>query len=331
MTTRDLIVERLALNAVGSKFKEHLHRRLKGKFAPKGLAKPAKKAPRAGAMAPPASRMGPGGKTMPGGQPGSPGAIQAKGQGISPAATGAQTSEPTGQGATAPTAQQPASAAGEYSWRTDKERRGRKSGRDPKAKLAYDIEKLAKLAEEFDDYKDWYKECQGELTSMFDGMVDTFRKILTATSQAATVKANVGLALKAYRQLLNGEMFAGFMGPVKDNLDRIKKGLDPIGPKIAEYGKALTNETGIPVDRHIFQLMFHTRGSKPSEKQIEQAKEAITETANRLGWKPSMVQAALWAAHIVKTNEKAETYHDRLRTLHEQGKLKGLVGVRSGG
>lgn len=186
---------------------------------------------------------------------------------------------------------------------------------------------MAKLAEEFSDYRKWYEECQGTLTEMFDGMVDTFRKILTATSQAATVKSNVGLALKAYQQLLNGEMFEGFMAPVMKNLERIKSGLDPIGPKIAEYGKALSTGEGIPVDRHIFQLLYHTCGNKPSARQIEEAKEAIREVAREKGWRPSEVQAALWAAHIVKTNEKAETYHHRLKELHEQEKID--IGPRA--
>lgn len=40
MTTRDVIVERRALNAVGSKYQEFLHPRLKGKWRSKGLVKP---------------------------------------------------------------------------------------------------------------------------------------------------------------------------------------------------------------------------------------------------------------------------------------------------
>jgi len=111
--TRDVIIDRLALNAVGSKYQEFLHPRMKGKWRSKGASKPVGKGPRQGAVAPPASRTWPSGKTMPGGQPGSPGAAQAQGQGISPAAPGAQTSKPEGQGAKTPIARQPEAAAGE--------------------------------------------------------------------------------------------------------------------------------------------------------------------------------------------------------------------------
>lgn len=108
-----VLADRLALNAVGSKYQEYLHPRLKGKWRSKGASKPVGKGPRQGAVAPPSSRTGPDSKTMPGGQPGLPGAAQAQGQGISPAAPGAQTSKPEGQGAKTPIARQPEAAAGE--------------------------------------------------------------------------------------------------------------------------------------------------------------------------------------------------------------------------
>lgn len=281
--------------APGSKFQEFLHPRLRGKFRDKGGVRFPTGAP--GAQS---STTDPG--EAPHGQPGH-------------------------------TAQHPAVApAGpvasiDKGWLMHKERRQRKSGRDPKAQLAYAAEHVAQMAEKFSAYKDWYTECQQELSDLFDGGVDTFRRILAATSQAATVKSNVGFALKAYRQLLNGEMFKGLMAPVMANLERVKSGEEPIGPKIGEYGKALTTGEGIPVDRHIFQLLYHTTGTRPSDKQIEAAKAQITEVARQKGWKPSQVQAALWAAHIIKTNEKAETYHHRLRQLQKEGKLHGITST----
>lgn len=306
----EVIANQIALNAkAGSKYQEYLHPRLKGKWRSKGLVRSPVR-PKYSAQQIRSQKE----------------AEAQQQETIAPAAPGAQTTTPSqGQEAQASTAPAPEVAAGEYAWKTDKERRGRKSGRDPRATIAYKAQEIAKLCEQFDNYKDWYKECQGTLTELFDGAVETFVKILTATSQAATVKSNVALAIKAYRQLLNGEMFEGFMAPVRENLERIKKGLDPIGPKIAEYGKAMTTGEGIPVDRHIFQLLYHTKGSKPSEAQIEKAKGVIRNTAQELGWSPSQVQASLWAAHIVKTNEKAETYHHRLKVLHEQGKLANIL------
>lgn len=96
MTTRDVIMNRLALNAsVGSKYQEFLHPRLKGKWRSKG-APPA-------ATAPPRSQKGK--EAM---EP-SPGGAKPS-ETISPAAqptSGAQSQAPTGQAAPAAIQQQP--------------------------------------------------------------------------------------------------------------------------------------------------------------------------------------------------------------------------------
>lgn len=207
-----------------------------------------------------------------------------------------------------------------------KERRARKSGRDPKARIAYTAEHLAKVADEFKDWKEWYDESEEELHELFDGTVDTFKKVLAATSQASTVKSNVGLALKAYRQLMKGQPFKGYMRAVKRNLERVRNGIMITGPKISEYGKAVEGGQGIAIDRHVFQLLYHTRGTKPSTAQVNEAKKTITDLAQTLGWKPQQLQAALWAAHIIKTGKVPETYHDRLRKLKHEGQLADIIG-----
>ena len=207
-----------------------------------------------------------------------------------------------------------------------KERRARKTGRDPNARIAYTAEHVARIANEFSSWKDWYDECQSDLVDLFDGSVDLFKKILGATSQAATVKSNVGLAIKAYRQMIRGEEFTGYLGGVKRNLERIRQGLTLEGPKIGEYGKAVEGEQGIAIDRHVFQLLYHTTGNRPSAKQIDDAKKLITDLASKLGWKPQQLQATLWAAHIIKQGKMPETYHDRLKELKHAGQIDDITG-----
>lgn len=95
--TRNVIIDRLALNAVGSKYQEFLHPRLKGKWRSKGL-------PRAATGAPAVQKAGSGTFTpQTGKSPSEP---------ISPAAPGAQTKTPAGQVAKAAIAQKPDAAAG---------------------------------------------------------------------------------------------------------------------------------------------------------------------------------------------------------------------------
>jgi len=185
MTTRDLIIDRLALNAVGSKYQEFLHPRMKGKWRSKGASKPVGKGPRQGVVAPPSSRTWPSGKTMPGGQPGSPGAAQAQGQGISPAAPGAQTSKPEGQGAKTPIARQPEAAAGE---------------KIQDELLASEVKRL--LAKE--SYKPMTKEKERKATANEESVAKAIGGKRTGDNDAFDCLTNTGLAVEV-KTIIDGK------------------------------------------------------------------------------------------------------------------------------
>ena len=169
--------------------------------------------------------------------------------------------------------------------------------RSPKVQRT--IADLVAAAESQKDWKNWYQRHEATLSDVFGGDADLFQKILSATSQATGVKGNVTLALKAYDQLLSGKPFQGFLPAVIKNLERIRNEEALSGAKISQYGKANEGDTdAIAVDRHIAMLFFNTK--TPSRAQIFSAKVRIRKIAERLGWEPRQVQAALWAYNQVR-------------------------------
>jgi len=190
-----------------------------------------------------------------------------------------------------------------------------------------------------ESWRDWYKEHQEVLEDFFGDYAELFQEILAVTSQASSVKANVGLALKAFGQLMRGEEFdarlrgqkkGGYLDAVIGNLNAIKNKTDVSGRKISNYKAANEGDvTRVVVDRHIARLLFGV--DTPSKSQYDLAEKLLTEIANEIGWEPSQVQAALWAHSIVMSGKKPESYGAYLTKL-ESTKLKkrelasGLTG-----
>lgn len=202
------------------------------------------------------------------------------------------------------------------------------------------VDELVAAAESQKDWKTWYARHEQVLSELFGNDSDLFQKILSATSQATGVKGNVTLALKAYDQLLSGQPFTGYLPAVIKNLERIRNEEALAGAKISQYGKANEGDAdAIAVDRHIAMLFFNTK--TPSAKQIASAKQRIRKIADRLGWEPRQVQAALWAFNQVRLGtdpSKVESYDKilenradfiaELRARHGRG---AGGGVQAGG
>jgi hypothetical protein len=183
--------------------------------------------------------------------------------------------------------------------------------------LVRGIDELVQYAEEQSSWRDWYDRYQSVLSDLFGDSSDLFRSLLSATSQAASVPANVGLAIKAYDQMLSGQPFTGFLPAVIKNLNRIRADEALSGRKIGEYGRANEgDDQGIAIDRHIAMIMFDT--VNPSAGQVEAGKAAIRTIAERLGWRPREVQAALWAANIKRTGKEPQSYDTFLIRKAEQ-------------
>ena len=175
------------------------------------------------------------------------------------------------------------------------------------------------------DWKDFYTRSKELMVEYFGADAPLFERLLSATSQAASVKANVSLALKAYGQLKRGDKFTGYLPAVIGNLNKISKNEKLGGRKISNYENANAGDvTKVVVDRHVARMLFGTKS--PTAKQFSKAEKVLTEVANDIGWEPRQVQAAIWAASIRKNNLEPESYDGYLKKLKREGTLEQKVG-----
>jgi len=189
------------------------------------------------------------------------------------------------------------------------------------------IDELVNAANSASSWRYWYDTYQGVLRNYFGEDTDLFQKLLSATSQATSVPANVTLALKAYRQLISGEEFTGYLPAVIKNLNRIRDREALSGEKISEYGKAVDGDgNGIAVDRHIAELLFSTKA--PSPAQIAVGKRIIREVAGKLGWAPREVQASLWAYNQIRKGGRPASYDTYLERKADE--IRRLRSGREG-
>lgn len=174
-------------------------------------------------------------------------------------------------------------------------------------------------------WKDWYSEHQETLDDFFGDNAPLFQNILAITSQAASVKANVGLALKAFGQLMRGEEFSGYLPAVAGNLGKLRDATGPSGQKIQAYKAANEGDaSSVVVDRHIARMLFGV--DTPTPKQFAKASKVLTEIADKIGWTPAQVQAALWAHSIVQSGKQPESYGNYLKRLESQGGITKRIG-----
>ena len=183
-------------------------------------------------------------------------------------------------------------------------------------------------------WKDWYEEHQAVLDDFFGDHAQLFQDILSITSQAASVKANVGLALKAFGQYMRGEPFdgelrgeesSGYLPAVIQNLERLREKTQLQGQKIRAYKASNDGKVDEAViDRHISRLIFGV--DSPSKAQFAKAQKILTEIANEIGWTPRQVQAALWAHSIYKSGKEPESYGAYLKKLEEKGTIQQRIG-----
>lgn len=211
----------------------------------------------------------------------------------------------------------------------------RKAARRNSLRVLLTRKALTDAALSQESWRDWYAEHQETLDEFFGEDAALFQKLLAITSQAASVKANVGLALRAYTLLktgapfdgkLRGEIKSGFLPAVIKNLEALRAESGIRGQKIQAYTSANEGDSSsVVVDRHISRILFGV--DSPSKAQFAKAAKVLTEIADELGWEPRQIQAALWAWSIVKSGKTPQSYGNYLRQLHTKGTLKQRIGA----
>lgn len=198
---------------------------------------------------------------------------------------------------------------------------------------------LLKAIDNSSDWKDFYTTYQYLLDEYFGDDATAFQSILSITSQATSVKANVGIALRMYGYWKRGEEFdgklrgeaeSGALAGVLRNLERWRDDVALSGRKISNYDAANKGaEEKVVVDRHVAGMLFGTK--TPSAAQFTLAEKILTDIAHEIGWQPRQVQAALWAASIRKSGLEPASYDAYLKTLRERGTIYDRTGATPGG
>ncbi len=119
-------------------------------------------------------------------------------------------------------------------------------------------------------------------------------------------------------------MFSGFMPNIIPNLERIRGEQALFGRKIHPFSNAMNNAADqVAVDQHIGELFFGN--PKPTRRQVERAKQVITQIAQKLGWQPREVQASWWAYNKMIRGEKPETVYSYTTILNNKRKEIQLI------
>lgn len=140
---------------------------------------------------------------------------------------------------------------------------------------------------------DWYGDTRQAVTYYFPEHWEVFTGFLASTSANSTVKANLTLALKAYKQWEQGGPFYGFLGSVKVNLVRTVDGLPLNGQKVESFRQAMLGDTeAVVIDRWILRWYGETSGL--NRKLYSKLSGKIRAEAKLNGLSPTQFQAKIW-------------------------------------
>ena len=163
---------------------------------------------------------------------------------------------------------------------------------------------------------DWYTESRESAREHFPDNWELFLAFLAVTSVNTTVKANVTLALKAWKQNENGADFRGYLTAVITNLERAKNGESLTGPKVrAFYAALLGDKNAVVVDRWMARAYGFDKVTSANYPKIE---ALIRQDAKTQKQAPSDFQAILWAK--IKTGS-AESFAPILKRKLAQKSL----------
>jgi GNAT superfamily N-acetyltransferase len=192
------------------------------------------------------------------------------------------------------------------------------------------IGEASEMVKEVIDWADWYDGVHEYATDVFGEYAEDFLSIVPLASMNANSRAAVGLAINNIERIYKGEKPGGvaeYYNYVTDFLEG--KGIK--SDKMSNFSKALSGDKdAIAVDMHVWSIIM---GKDPNKKQVnpknqkefDRAKEFVMLLSSELGLAPREVQASLWAANMLRTGSKPDSYEEYIQKHVESKGLKERI------
>jgi len=171
-------------------------------------------------------------------------------------------------------------------------------------KLGGLVTRLANMAKEGEEGRYWYERSSDVILHAVNGDQEEAQKIAALTglfSQGTGLLPNWRAALRYYINSKAGEpkTEGRFPNTMVPKAEKIMNGEIPLGIKTNNFYTNLMRhidpgmEQGVTVDLWIMRALGY-KTDAPGPVQYDRASKLITRAAERLGWEPHQVQAAVW-------------------------------------
>ena len=202
--------------------------------------------------------------------------------------------------------------------------------------IPLNISEAKEIVNEVIDWTSWYDGISNYVNNIFGEYTEDVLSLLPLSSQAANSATTVALAINNAEKIYKGEKPVGvaeYYGYVTDFLQG--KGIK--SDKMYNFFKAITGDKdAIAVDMHVWSIIM---GKNPNKKQVnpknkaefERAKEFVNLLSSELGLAPREVQAALWAANILRTGKNPTSYEQYFEKQLKKGLSERIEGWRKEG
>lgn len=188
-------------------------------------------------------------------------------------------------------------------------------------------EEAIEIVDDLRDWTDWYDGLASYVGGIFGEYADDVLSLLPLSSQANSSAGTVSLSINNAERIYAGETPAG----VAEYYGYVSKFIGGMGiesDKMRNFFKAIQGDpNAIAVDMHVWSII---KGRNPemkavnpkNQREFEAAKQFVNAVAEAMGVEPRGVQAALWAANILRTGGKPDSYE---QYFADQVANKGLT------
>jgi thermostable 8-oxoguanine DNA glycosylase len=186
------------------------------------------------------------------------------------------------------------------------------------------------IVEEVSDWTSWYDDISTYVNEIFGEYSEDVMSMLPFASMAANSSATVGLAINNAERIYRGEVPVG-MAEYYKYVSKFLEGKGIESDKMGSFLKALMGDKdAIAVDMHVWSIIMGKNPGKKqvnpkNEKEFERAKEFVRAIASELGLTPREVQAALWAANIMRTGGRPDSYEEYFKKQVDEKGLKERI------